>query len=652
MMDISPSTESILQTPGVLMLPGNRVFSIAAGASSAAGGVTCRRLDTGHLVFDGPLGRRMLLTDPDGHPLHECDWDDAGGTVRLASARWYLDWGQWVGLKPGGLARTTTLDLTTRPGWRALTRRDLRAMAARAMHVDTEAVEFFYADDDLTIQPDGRAVIRQRKDALFVLDDGAFERARFMSCMTAMRWADIDYLPVVELFQSLLPGTGSAAFEFIRGLYDDQRRSAARPRPLRYRGIPAYPSAGAFGLFSNFFTPGHPGPESPMAVFMDARRSHEVEWLPAPHPPVRYVAPRHRLCLTVRDGAARKATVPDDADGIPFVPPDPRGFAPGGKRLTVRDGRLCLSDHRTSREIPLDRGWGVTRGADDAGAAADAGAVDAGAADTGAAADTGVTVDAGVTTDAGGTPDAGGRGGGSWEDLFPDGSPPVSPKDACSAVLLYPDDETVIGDLASQPFVADFWHDLAERDPSLAACVRRADRVLIHGFDACVGGLPVDDPGSTTILYTHDAHARKQAQGLWNQRARRRGGRDIERSAGRDIERAAESNGIHRFVSERSGRREAYRALYDLLFVWLPFAVFDDTDEIREHLRRITGALRPDGLAWVAGPDNVAALMPAPEMETLSREPVSMLPPFRLHQSILPRATLHPRLHAWILRRR
>ena len=51
-----------------------------------------------------------------------------------------------------------------------------------------------------------------------------------MSCMGAMHWARIDFLPVVELFQSLLPGTGSAAFELIRGLYDDQ--NPKEPVPL------------------------------------------------------------------------------------------------------------------------------------------------------------------------------------------------------------------------------------------------------------------------------------------------------------------------------------------------------------------------------------------------------------------------------------
>ena len=238
---------SILNNPRALALPGNRAFG-----TKSANELTCKRLETGHVVLYGPLGRRMLMTDPDGHPLHECEWEArADGTARLVSARFCLDWGQWVGLKPNGLVHAMQLDLTSRPEWQTLTRHDLRMMASRAMGVAIEEVGFFYADDDLMLDGTGHATIRQRKDAFYVLEDGAWDRARFMSCMSAMHWATIDYLPVVELFKSLLPGTGSAAFELIRGLYDDQNAHA--PKPLRYRGIPTYPSAAAFGLFSKFF---------------------------------------------------------------------------------------------------------------------------------------------------------------------------------------------------------------------------------------------------------------------------------------------------------------------------------------------------------------------------------------------------------------
>ncbi len=142
-----------------------------------------------------------------------------------------------------------------------------------------------------------------------MLPDGAFDHKQFMACMGAMHWEDIDFLPVVELFLSLLPGTGSAMFELIRGLYDDQNQDRPAPRPLRYRGIPTYPSEAAYRLFSGFFDPQVSGGGDPFPVFMDPPRSHLVSWLPAAHPPRRYFDPTHQLCLTIRGPQIVKATL-------------------------------------------------------------------------------------------------------------------------------------------------------------------------------------------------------------------------------------------------------------------------------------------------------------------------------------------------------
>ena len=179
-----------------------------------------------------------------------------------------------MGIKPGGLVNTISLNLSQKPGWELLTRDDLRKMAARAMQTDLETIRFFYRDEDLVLNGDGTATIRQVKDAFYVLPEGLFEKACFMSCMSRMEWGRINYLPVVELFLSLLPGTGSATFELIRGLYDDHHGS--HPFPLQYRGIPVYPSEGAFRLFSQFFLPSLSTDESPLEVFLNPRRSQEV----------------------------------------------------------------------------------------------------------------------------------------------------------------------------------------------------------------------------------------------------------------------------------------------------------------------------------------------------------------------------------------
>ena len=584
---------SILQSPASFGLKGNRALVTNASPDS----MTCKQLATGHVVLYGPLGRRILMVDPDGHPLHECEWEErADGTVHLASARLYLDWGQWVGLKPDGLVNAMQLDLTTRPDWQTLTRHGLRTMASRAMGVTVDEVEFFYADEDLVLDRTGQATIRQRKDAFYVLEDGTWDRAQFMSCMSAMHWATIDYLPVVELFKSLLPGTGSAAFELIRGLYDDQNPD--KPRALQYRGIPTYPSAAAFGLFSNFFTASHRGGENPFTVFMDPPRSHEVDWLPNPHPPVRYADPRNRICLTVKQGNILKVTKTDDASGLPFVPPNQQGFAPGGKRVTVDTDHLFLDDHKNSHEIALPPGWGiqVERQADK-------------------------QADSSKET--------------SWEGFFPDGVPVVSPQEAYSAVLLYPEDETPIDDLASQPFVADFLSDFIEQDQRLAVQVGQSGHILIHGFDGVIGSLlAFDRPRSTTVVYSRGAYAQKHAQAAWNQ---------LARSNRLDWQES------YRFLSEEASHYGA--STYDLMHVWLPFASYDDAATLQDHLHRISDALRPNGLAFLAGPDSLPSVVSGLPLEIAFGDLVANLQPFHMHKSILPKATLHPRLSVWAFKK-
>src|SRR2546430_7444455 len=187
-------------------------------------------------------------------------------------------------------------------------------------------------DQSMTMDDRGRVTIRHRKDALYILDDGGFAKPRFMACMGAMHWGHIDFLPVVELFQSLLPGTGSATFELIRGLYDDQT-AGGPPRPLRYRGIPTYPSPQAFQLFSTYFVPEETGGADPFPLFMDPRRSAEVIWKPRPDLPRRYLDFAQGVCVTVVGGALQKVTKLNDSVPVPYTRPRKDGWAPGGRMV-------------------------------------------------------------------------------------------------------------------------------------------------------------------------------------------------------------------------------------------------------------------------------------------------------------------------------
>ena len=581
---------AILRQPDSLVLPGNRPY---IEDFQRAGGQVNRQ-DSGHLVFYGPNNRRILMTDPEGHPLHECEWSQTpDGRTELQAARLHLEWGQWVGLKPEGLVNQSFLDLSTRPGWQTLTRDDLRMMAAQAMKVSLDDIRFFYTDEDLSISPSGRATIQQRKDAFYVLKDGRFDHAQFMSCMSAMRWDRIDYLPVVELFLSLLPGTGSAAFELIRGLYDDQ--NPVNPLPLRYKGIPVYPSEGAFRLFSQFFTPSVLETGDPLSVFLDSAHSGDVTWLPSPNPPQRYLDATNNLCVTVRNGKIQKATLSDDSSGLPFFALNPRGHAPYGRAVAFKETSLILQDGLRQVELQIKPSWGISpRSAP-------------------------IKPVEHLST---------------WHHLFPAGAPTLDPGQAFSTTLLYPMDEREIGEPESQPFVMDYWDDLIDEDPRLQGHMTAAQQVLIARCDAALGaGLRLDRQRNYTILYTWPEFAQKQAQQVWNQLAQSQHLDWIDHI---------------RLLPYSQHSKTCLEHHYEVMYSWIPFAIFHDRRSIDQICSSLGNALLPGGIAFVSGPSRAAECLPRHGMDVLYSDYVQSLPTFRLHRSILPRAQLRKDLMAFV----
>ena len=583
-----------LTTPGHLRFLSNQPFK---ENFDQAGGQVVRQ-STGHLLFYRPNGRRILATDPAGNPLHECEWiTDAQGTVTLSRARFRLDWGQWVGLKPSGLVNETRLNLAAKPGWQKLNADNLRAMAAQALRVPIEEVRFFYRDDDLTIRPSGVATIRQRKDAFYILHDGNFAEARFMSCMGAMNWASIDFLPVVELFKSLLPGTGSAAFELIRGLYDDQNQRNAVPRPLQYRGIPTYPSEAAFRLFSSFFTPQVPaGGSLAFTLFMNQEQSNQVNWLPAATPPIRYFDQAQGICVTVKGDGVQKVTVAQDRAGAPYVNPTSRKQAPLDRCAEMVGGQIILRDRDRDMKLPVAVPRGVHK--------ATSGSVEVSPVD--------------------------------WRSVFVEGMPDIEPADAYGAVLLYPEDGSPINFLAAQPFVADYLQDLAEQDREIGAALSRAERVLIDNGDAVIATcIAFDRPREYTVRVHHAAFAQKQAQQLWTVCA--------------GLQRWDWLSHI-RFVSADS-QEDQPGQLYDLIFRWEADADSEPSLALAARIKEMSLRLRGGGHAFVVGSAQIDMACGSTGLQLMWKETVEQLPTFRMHRSILPKARLSPGLTLFHLKK-
>lgn len=600
-MPIPSHIQSALTRQGNLVFLENQeaVQTVLRNAEDPAG-LRVVVAPTGHAVVYGKHGLRILYVDPGGTALHECAWTvQAQGAPRLLRARLHLDWGQWVGLKPEGLVNVARFDLSKKAGWQRLTREGLHRMAAQAMRVTPEEVGFFYDDESLSIDGQGQVTLRHRKDAFYVLEDGTFERARFMACMGAMHWGCIDFLPVVELFQSLLAGTGSAVFELIRGLYDDQNEGAA-PRPLRYRGIPTYPSPQAFQLFSTYFQPQGPGGADPFPIFMTPEKSGDVVWRPRPDAPRRYLDLGQGLSMTVSDGAVKKVTRPKDPAALPYGRVRKDGFAPAGRIVGATKEVLQLQDGGRREEIPLKPGWGITRETPLPGFS--------------------------VT------------GRSTWRDLFPDGFPALDPVRAYFAVPFYPEDDQVIEETATQPLVMEQALEYFERMTTVKPFPGPSRVVLIHNWDVviaeCLENLPDSD---CQVLYTRPEFAQRQAQRTWDQVAASGHLSSLRRVS---------------FLPEDRHREGAYAKRYNLILAWIPFAQYGQRAECESAVRAVAQALAPEGFAIVVGPPWLGEAGADVALRVLASDPVAETAGVRMHRTILPHARVNSEATMFLIQKR
>ncbi len=550
---------------------------------------------TGHRTFYGEDGRRAFCTDPSGTLLHECEWIQiAVGTIRLARARVRLDSLLWLGLVAEATTHKTVLDLSRRTDRSPAAPDDLRRMATQAWRVPLDDVRYFFPDSSFEWDADRRVTIRLKKDGLYLLDDGTFAKPRFMSYMGAIPWARIDLLNVVELFQSTLPGTGSAVLELIWGLCDDQRRSEGSI-PLRYRGLPIYPSEPAYGLFSSFFRPEVPNGEDPHELFMDTQRANQIAWWPRHDPPWRYFDRTRQLAATVQGGMVQKVMMVDDPVGVPYVAPGTRGgFASCGRTAIVTENRLQLGDGANIRQLTLNPVWGVTH----------------------------ETLSHRMAT----YPF-------DWRAFFCGSPPRLDPGSVHTLALFYPDDETEVAELSTQPFVLEQLYVSLNKAGGLPSRLARIRRVLIDGFDAVAAGcIDLDYARQTTVLYRSPEWAQKQAQALWDQAAQ----------TGK-LEAVRET----RFLPAEQYRQAIHEKTYDLIYCWIPFAMYGQPNRCEEMLAGVSSALGEGGLALIVGPLELgmsfsrwslhllnAAGMSALERLPLLTEHLRLHPRTRLNQSL------------------
>jgi len=356
------------------------------------------------------------------------------------------------------------------------------------------------------------------------------------------------------------------------------------PTPLRYRGIPTYPSEAAFRLFSSFFSPQTSTGENPRTLFMDQAHASRVTWLPSADPPVRYVDRSQGICLTMSGGVVRKATCEQDSTGLPYVNPSGLRIVPYDRSLLVNGDRLTLRN-RTEESVF----WMLSSCPKmvPSQAVATVSPVD-------------------------------------WRIVFGQAMPSVRPADAFRAVMLYPEDDREIAELPAQPFVADYLEDLGEQDREIGMIVSRAEQILIQNGDAVIATcVPFDRPREVTACYRHAAYAQKQAQQLWTQCAAIQQWEWLRR--------------IH-FVQDQPGQ-PAQRTC-DLVYQWVPYEMWESSARLSGLVDELRQAIRPGGNAFVVGPVQLRGAFIRDKFLLRWEEAVENLPTFRMHRTILPKAQL------------
>ena len=558
---------------------------------------------TGHMAFYNDEGRRFLGTDPGGHPLHEAKWgknSDTGETC-LELARMQLDCRQWVGIKPRARTFKSQIDIKDQPGWKAMTLDFLREKAAEVWRVPVSEVKYFYKDDNLVSLGDGKYEVKLTKDALYALPDGTFEgRQVFLSFMFQVNWARLDIIPVVELFQSTLPGSGGAAFEFLWGIYEDQSREEQLDT-LRYRGLPTYPSTGAYNIFASFFIPKAPaGEEDILHVFMDTNRSHEITWSPQPDPPWRYFHEDYKVCLTVHQGDIYKVTVLDDPNPIPYVNRAIGGKPSCGREVQVNSQSFVLIDDKDKRVVSFYPDWHVNSQSN--------------------------------------PPTRAPEYPFTWKWFFNGFPPATDPMKAVYAVPFYPEGAKGIDEPALQPLALDQIIYYMEMAPGMSAKLEKVDRVLVHTFDMVIAGcVDCTHEREYTILYGDPELAQKNAHQLWDHAAQRKQLDNLKKVS---------------FLPEKEHLEEVYKDKYGMVFKWIPMFYYQDRTVCEKILASAVDVLLPNGVLFLVGPRPIGGLFDFYGMDCLYNDRIMNMPFFRQHLKMCPDTLINEDIAVFLAEKR
>ena len=555
---------------------------------------------TGHMVFYTNEGRRFLGTDPSGHPLHEAKWnkDPITGETCLELARMQVDSLQWVGIQPRSRTFQSQIDIKGQPGWENMSLDFLREKAAEVWRVPLSEVNYFYKEDSLVPLGEGKYDVKLTKDSLYALPDGTFDgRKIFLSFMSKVNWTELDIIPVVELFQSTIPGSGG---EFIWGIYDDQSREKQLD-VLRYRGLPTYPSNAAYNIFASFFIPKAPeGEKDILRVFMDTKRSHEVTWSPQPNPPWRYFDHTSKLCLTVQNGYLYKATCYDETNPISYVNRSIGGKPSCQREIQVGVSSFTLVDDQDRKEVSFHSDWKISPQTD--------------------------------------LPAKIPEYPFNWKWFFNGFPPQTDTIKSIYTVPLYPEGSAEIDEPALQPLALDQIIYYMEMAPGMPAKLEKVKHVLVHTFDMSIAGcVDCTHEREYTVLFSDPELAQKNAHQLWDYAAKRKELDNLKKVS---------------FLPEKEHLEDVYNDKYGMIFKWIPMFYFHDRGVCEQILASSVRALLPNGILFLVGPRAIRGLFDHYGLDCLYNDLMMNMPFYRQHLKLCPENLINQDITVFLAEKR